>query len=94
MLNFAVECDWLDANPAALQKKPGGERSRDRAKKMAALLSRQVGFHFTGHDLRRTATIGMAEIGIPVHVIALVLNHVDGTPPQSDKGLRSTFIRC
>jgi hypothetical protein len=27
----------------------------------------------------------MAEIGIPVHVIALVLNHVDGTPPERQR---------
>ena len=30
MLNFAVEREWLDANPATLLKKPGIERSRDR----------------------------------------------------------------
>jgi integrase len=30
MLNFAIECEWLDANPAALIPKPGVERSRDR----------------------------------------------------------------
>lgn len=30
MLNFAIECEWLDANPAALIPKPGTERARDR----------------------------------------------------------------
>jgi integrase len=30
MLNYAIECEWLDANPAALIPKPGVERSRDR----------------------------------------------------------------
>ena len=30
MLNFAVEREWLDANPATLLKKPGVEKSRDR----------------------------------------------------------------
>jgi integrase len=30
MLNFAIECEWLDANPAALIPKPGTEHSRDR----------------------------------------------------------------
>ncbi len=30
MLNFAVQRDWIDANPAALIAKPGAERSRDR----------------------------------------------------------------
>jgi integrase len=30
MLNFAIECEWIEANPAALIPKPGKERSRDR----------------------------------------------------------------
>jgi integrase len=30
MLNFAIESDWLEANPAALIPKPGVERARDR----------------------------------------------------------------
>jgi integrase len=30
MLNFAVEHDWIDANPAGLIKKPGDETSRER----------------------------------------------------------------
>ena len=30
MLNFGIERDWIDANPAALLKKPGVEHSRDR----------------------------------------------------------------
>ena len=30
MLNYAIVCDWLEANPAALIPKPGIERSRDR----------------------------------------------------------------
>ena len=30
MLNFAVEREWIEANPAALLKKPGAEHSRDR----------------------------------------------------------------
>jgi integrase len=30
MLNFAVDHDWIDANPAARVKKPSPERSRDR----------------------------------------------------------------
>jgi integrase len=30
------------------------------------------------HDLRRTAATGMAEIGIPPHVVEAVLNHVSG----------------
>ena len=30
------------------------------------------------HDLRRTTATGMAEIGIPPHIIELILNHVSG----------------
>ena len=30
------------------------------------------------HDLRRTAATGMAELGIPPHIIEAVLNHVSG----------------
>ena len=30
MLNFAIESEWIDANPASLIPKPGAERSRDR----------------------------------------------------------------
>ena len=30
LLNFAVQRDWIEANPAALIAKPGAERSRDR----------------------------------------------------------------
>ncbi len=30
------------------------------------------------HDLRRTAATGMAEIGIPPHIVEAVLNHVSG----------------
>jgi integrase len=31
------------------------------------------------HDLRRTAVTGMVELGIPPHVVELVVNHVSGT---------------
>jgi len=30
MLNFAIDHDWIDANPAARVQKPGREVSRDR----------------------------------------------------------------
>jgi integrase len=30
------------------------------------------------HDLRRTAATGMAELGIPPHIIEALLNHVSG----------------
>ena len=31
------------------------------------------------HDLRRTATTGMAEIGVPPHIVDRILNHSTGT---------------
>ena len=33
---------------------------------------------WTVHDLRRTAVTGMAEIGIPPHIVEAVVNHVSG----------------
>ncbi|MFO1132208.1 MAG: site-specific integrase [Hyphomicrobiales bacterium] len=35
--------------------------------------------HWTWHDLRRSAATGMANLGVPPHVIEAVLNHVSGT---------------
>jgi integrase len=34
--------------------------------------------HWRLHDLRRTAATGMAEIGIPPHIVEAALNHVSG----------------
>jgi integrase len=34
---------------------------------------------WTFHDLRRTAATGMAQLGVPPHVVERVLNHVSGT---------------
>ncbi|WP_085043798.1 tyrosine-type recombinase/integrase [Ensifer aridi] len=34
---------------------------------------------WTLHDLRRTAASGMARLGVPVHVVEAVLNHLSGT---------------
>jgi integrase len=33
---------------------------------------------WTIHDLRRTAATGMADIGIPPHIIEQILNHQSG----------------
>jgi hypothetical protein len=47
MLNFGMRAYWLEGNPAALIKKPGRERSRDRVltdeeiRRLWRLLSRQ-----------------------------------------------------
>ena len=42
------------------------------------------------HDLRRTAATGMAEIGIPPHIVEAVLNHVSG----SKAGVAGTYNRA
>ena len=34
--------------------------------------------HWTTHDLRRTATTGMARLGVPLHVADALLNHKSG----------------
>ena len=35
--------------------------------------------HWTFHDLRRTATTGMARLEVPPHIADAILNHKDGT---------------
>jgi integrase len=35
--------------------------------------------HWTFHDLRRTATTGMARLGVPPHIADAILNHKEGT---------------
>jgi integrase len=51
-----------------------------RAKKAASILRRGLSFEFRAHDLRRTASTGMAEAGVHRDHIAKVLNHVEGGP--------------
>jgi integrase len=51
-----------------------------RGKKAASILCRGLSFNFRAHDLRRTASTGMAEAGVPRDHIAKVLNHVEGGP--------------
>ncbi len=51
-----------------------------RAKKAASILCRGLSFAFRAHDLRRTASTGMAEAGVPRDHIAKVLNHIEGGP--------------
>jgi integrase len=46
-----------------------------RSKKVAAILSRALGFSFTAHDLRRTTASYVAEAGVPRFNIACLLNH-------------------
>ncbi|WP_334150395.1 tyrosine-type recombinase/integrase [Hyphomicrobium sp.] len=43
-------------------------------------LDSAAGLHdWTLHDLRRTAATGMAELGVPPHVVEKILNHSTGT---------------
>jgi integrase len=42
------------------------------------------------HDLRRTAATGMAEIGIPPHIVEAALNHVSG----ARAGVAGTYNRA
>jgi len=65
---------WVFANAL------GSGSVHHRARKVPGQLTQRLGFHFRGHDLRRTVATGMAESGVPVQVIARVLNHIDGSP--------------
>ena len=58
---------------------------------MPAQLTRRLGVHFRGHDLRRTVATGMAESGVPVQVIARVLNHIDRSPRATKAYDRHTY---
>lgn len=42
------------------------------------------------HDLRRTAATGMAEIGIPPHIVEALLNHISG----AKQGVAGTYNRA
>jgi integrase len=42
------------------------------------------------HDLRRTAATGMAEIGIPPHIVEACLNHISG----AKAGVAGTYNRA
>jgi integrase len=35
--------------------------------------------HWVWHDLRRTLITGMGKLGVPIHVIERIVNHVSGT---------------
>jgi integrase len=45
---------------------------------------------FTFHDLRRTCATGMADIGIPPHIVEAVLNHISG----ARAGVAGTYNRA
>jgi integrase len=46
--------------------------------------------HWRLHDLRRTAATGMAEIGVPPHIVEAALNHVSG----ARAGVAGTYNRA
>lgn len=68
-----------DAN-FVFENRSGAGSIVHRGKKAASILCRGLSFHFRAHDLRRTASTGMAEAGVPRDHIAKVLNHVLGGP--------------
>ena len=47
---------------------------------------------FILHDLRRTAASGMAQLGIPPHVVDRILNHSSGTIRGIGGSLQSLSI--
>lgn len=54
----------------------GGDKSVSGYSYVKKKLAKEVGFEdWTYHDLRRTMTTRMAEIGIPDHVVDRILNH-------------------
>ena len=80
-----------DGIPWVFSNALGSGSVHHRAKKVPAQLTRRLGFHFRGHDLRRTVATCMAERGVLVHVIARVLNHVDGSPRATKAYDRHTY---
>ena len=76
---------WVFANAL------GSGSVHHRARKVPRQLTRRLGFHFRGHDLRRTVATGMAESGVRVQVIARVLNHIDGSPRATKAYDRHTY---
>ena len=76
---------WVFANAL------GSGSVHHRARKVPGQLARRLGFHFRGHDLRRTVATGMAERGVRVQVIARVLNHIDGSPRATKAYDRHTY---
>lgn len=63
----------------------GGAKPFSGFSKDKGLIDRVVGYGghevapWTIHDLRRTAATGMGDLGVPPHVIELVLNHISGS---------------
>jgi integrase len=69
--NFAKNKAKLDAAMLALAKQEAADAGRDPDGVEVA--------PWRLHDLRRTASTGMARLGHPIHVVEAVLNHAAGT---------------
>jgi integrase len=54
-------------------------------------LDKKCGVDYDLHDLRRTAASGMAKLGVQLHVISKLLNHVSGTAAIS--GVSAVYNR-
>jgi integrase len=80
-----------DGPPWVFSNMLGSGSVHHRARKVPGQLTRRLGFHFRGHDLRRTVATGMAESGVRVQVIARVLNHIDGSPRATKAYDRHTY---
>ena len=63
--------------------------SRRIAARMASIARKEIP-EWRLHDLRRTAATGMAEIGIPPHIVEACLNHVSG----AKSGVAGTYNRA
>jgi len=69
-----------EGTKVVFENRRGGGSIAHRGKKAASIMCRGLSFQFRAHDLRRTASTGMAEAGVHRDHIAKVLNHVEGGP--------------
>lgn len=58
---------------------PGEPLSPAALSHAARRICKRIGFQFTPHDLRRTASTMMASLGVDTKTISEVLNHADGS---------------
>lgn len=59
------------------QRVPGEPLSPTALSHAARRLCKRLGFQFTPHDLRRTASTLMASLGVDTKILSMVLNHAD-----------------
>ena len=82
-----------DGPPWVFSNMRGSGSVHHQARKGPGQLTQRLGFHFRGHDLRRTVATGMAESG------CAGANHRPRAEPHrripaSDESLRPTHLRC